>query len=63
VNATISIPEAVRERLRTHGNAGMTDVDIVVALMDRVDREDLVRKLRKQHASTPPDAYLELDDV
>lgn len=63
MTATISIPKAIRDRLRTYGHAGMTYPDILTALMDRVEREDFVRELRKQYASTPRRAYVRLQDL
>jgi protein-L-isoaspartate O-methyltransferase len=63
MTATIAIPEAVRDRLKTYGHAGMTYPEILVALMDRVEREDFVRELRKQYASTPRRDYVKLEDL
>lgn len=62
MTATIAVPETVRDRLRTHGHAGMTYPEILTALMDRVEREDFVRELRKQYASTPRKDYVDLED-
>lgn len=63
MTATIAVPEAVRDRLKTYGNAGMTYPEILTALMDRVERDDFVRDLRKQYASTPRRDYVDLEDL
>lgn len=63
MTATIAIPEKVRDRLKTYGHAGMTYPEILAALMDRVEREDFVRELRKQYASTPRRDYVDLEDL
>jgi hypothetical protein len=63
MTATISLPEAVRDRLKTYGHAGMTYPEILMALMDRVERDEFVRELRKQYASTPRRAYVDLEDL
>lgn len=63
MTATISLPEHVRDRLKTYGHAGMTYEDILTQLMDRVEREDFVRELRQQYAKTPRRAYVALDDL
>jgi hypothetical protein len=63
MTSTISVPEAVRDRLKTYGNAGMTYPEILVALMDRVEREDFVRELRRQYADRPRRDYVDLDDL
>jgi hypothetical protein len=63
MTATIAIPEEVRDRLRTYGHAGMTYPEILTALMDRVEREEFVRELRKQYASTPRRDYVKLEDL
>lgn len=63
MTATIGIPEAVRDRLQTYGHAGMTYPEILTALMDRVERDDFVRDLRKQYLSTPRRDYVDLDDL
>lgn len=63
MTARISIPEAVRDRLKTYGHAGMTYEEILVQLMDRVQREDFVRELRQQHATTPRRDDVDLDDL
>ena len=63
MTATIAIPEAVRDRLKTFGNAGMTYPQILMALMDRVERDDFVRELRRQYAATPRSEYLDLEDL
>ncbi|MBI4394345.1 MAG: hypothetical protein HY556_11225 [Euryarchaeota archaeon] len=63
MTSTISIPEAVRDRLKTYGHAGMTYPEILTALMDRVQRDDFVEQLRKQYASTPRRQYVDLEDL
>lgn len=63
MTATISLPEKVRDRLKTFGHAGMTYPQILQALMDRVDREDFVRELRRQYLATPRREYVDLDDL
>lgn len=63
MTATIAVPEAVRDRLKTYGHAGMTYPEILVALMDRVQREDFVLELRKQYAATPRRDYVKLEDL
>ncbi len=63
MTATLSIPEDVRDRLKTYGHAGMSYTEILNQLMDRVQREDFVEELRKQYTSTPRSGYLDLDDL
>jgi hypothetical protein len=63
MTATIALPERIRDRLKTFGHAGMTYPEILTALMDRVEREDFVRELRKQYAATPRSAYVDLEDL
>lgn len=63
MTATIAVPEGVRDRLKTYGNAGMTYREILTALMDRVERDDFVRDLRKQYAATPRRDYVDLEDL
>ena len=63
MTATIALPEAVRDRLKTFGHAGMTYPEILQALMDRVEREDFVRELRKQYLTTPRRDYVDLDEL
>jgi hypothetical protein len=59
----LSIPEEVRDRLKTYGHAGMSYTEILNHLMDRVQREDFVRELRDQYAKTPRTDYVDLDDL
>lgn len=63
MTATIAVPEAVRDRLKSFGHAGMTYPEILTALMDRVQREEFVRELRKQYAETPRRDYVDLEDL
>lgn len=63
MTATIAVPEAVRDRLRTYGHAGMTYPDILTSLMDRVQRDEFVADLRRQYLSTPRKTYADLDDL
>lgn len=63
MTATISLPEDLRDRLKTFGHAGMTYPEILGALMDRVEREEFVRDLRKQYATTPRRSYVDLEDL
>lgn len=63
MTATISIPEGLRDRLKTYGHAGMTYADILEHLMDRIEREDFVRELRQQYAQTRRKDYVDLDDL
>lgn len=63
MTASIAVPEAVRDRLKTYGHAGMTMPEILTALMDRVQREDFVRELRQDYAKTPRSSYVDLDDL
>ncbi len=63
MTATIAVPEKVRDRLKTYGHAGMTYPDILTALMDRVEREDFVRELRKQYLSTNRKDFVNLEDL
>jgi hypothetical protein len=63
MTATISVPEAVRDRLKTFGHAGMTYPQILQSLMDRVQREEFVEELRKQYLATPRARYVDLDDL
>ncbi len=63
MTATISVPEDVRDRLKTYGHAGMTYAEILASLMDRVEREDFVRQLRRQYAETPREDYVDLEDL
>lgn len=63
MTATIAIPEAVRDRLKTFGHAGMTYPEILQALMDRVQREEFVRELREEYRKTPREDYVDLDDL
>lgn len=63
MTATIAIPEAIRDRLKTYGHAGMTYPEILAALMDRVEREEFVRELRAQYLATPRHEYIDLDDL
>ena len=61
MTATIAIPEALRDRLRTYGHAGMTYTEILASLMDRVQRDEFVADLRRQYAKTPQSDYVDLD--
>ena len=63
MTATIALPEAVRDRLKTYGHAGMTYPEILSALMDRVEREEFVRDLRNQYQKTPRKSYVDLEDL
>ncbi len=63
MTATISIPEPVRDRLKTFGHAGMTYKDILTSLMDRVERDSFVAELRKQYLETPREDYVDLEDL
>ena len=63
MTATVSIPEELRDRLKTFGHAGMTYTEILTRLMDRVERDDFVRDLRRQYAKTPREDYVDLDDL
>lgn len=63
MTATIAIPEALRDRLKTYGHAGMTYPDILASLMDRVEREEFVREMRKVYLETPREDYIDLDDL
>ena len=63
MTATIAVPEEVRDRLKTFGHAGMTYPQILSALMDRVERDDFVRELRRQYATTPRRDYVDLEDL
>lgn len=63
MTATIAVPEEVRDRLKTYGHAGMTYTEILTSLMDRVQREEFVRDLRKQYLSTPRKSYVDLEDL
>lgn len=61
--STISVHPEVRDRLKTFGHAGMTHEEILMALMDRVQRDAFVEDLRKQYLSTPRKSYVALDDL
>lgn len=63
MTSTISVPEPLRDRLKTFGHAGMSYADILTRLMDRVERDDFVAELRRQYASTPRDDYVDLEDL
>ena len=63
MTASLSIPEKVRDRLKTYGHAGTSYAEILTALMDRVEREDFVRELRKQYEATPRREYVDLEDL
>lgn len=62
MTATIAIPEAIRDRLKTFGHAGMTYPEILNHLMDRVQRDDFVAEMRRIYATTPKSAYVDLED-
>ena len=63
MTATIALPEAIRDRLKTFGHAGMTYPQILTSMMDRIEREEFVRELRKQYLTTPRSNYVDLDDL
>jgi hypothetical protein len=63
MTATIAVPEAVRDRLKTFGHAGMTFPEILTKLMDRVQRDEFVRELRHQYATMPRRDYISLEDL
>ncbi len=63
VMTTISVHPEVRDRLKTFGHAGMSHEQILMALMDRVQRDSFVEELRHQYLATPRDAYIALDDL
>lgn len=63
MTARIAVPQQVRDRLKTFGQTGMTYEEILTALMDRVERDDFVRELRKQYAETPRRDYVDLEDL
>jgi len=63
MTATIAVPEALRDRLRTYGHAGMTFPEILSSLLDRVERDEFVQQMRKQYAATPRREYVDLDDL
>jgi hypothetical protein len=45
---TIQVEPAVRDRLRAYGTAGMTYNDILLRLMDEVDRQAFVARIRRE---------------
>lgn len=63
MTATLSVPEEVRDRLKTFGHAGMTYAEILTRLMDRFEQEEFVRELRRQYAETPREDYVDLEDL
>lgn len=46
VPTTITVDPRIRDRLRTYGLAGQTYNDILQTLMDQVDREKYIARLR-----------------
>jgi hypothetical protein len=63
MTATISVPEAVRDRLKTFGHAGMTYPQILTSMMDKIQREEFVRELQREYLTTPRKDYVDLDDL
>jgi hypothetical protein len=49
---TIPIEASVRDRLKTFGHAGMTYSQILSKMMDRIEREEFVREMRRIAATT-----------
>lgn len=46
VPTTITVDPSIRDRLKTYGLAGQTYNDILQTLMDQVDREKYIARLR-----------------
>ena len=44
---TIAIPPRVRDRLRRYGSKGMSYADILMRLMDEVERERFLAEMRR----------------
>ena len=63
MTATIALPEAVRDRLKTFGHAGMTYPEIIQRLMDQVQRDQFVDEMRALYIATPKEDYIDLDDL
>ena len=59
---TIPLEPAVRDRLRAFGAAGMTYSEILTVVLDKVEREDFVREMRRR-AADPAVAWVDLQDV
>lgn len=59
---TIPIEGGVRDRLRAHGQAGMSYSEIITRLLDRVDREAFLAELTKR-VDDPSVEWVPLDEV
>ncbi|MEA3204016.1 MAG: hypothetical protein QOI63_1696 [Thermoplasmata archaeon] len=49
---TIPIEAIVRDRLKTFGHAGMTYSEILSRMMDRIERDEFVREMRRLATTT-----------
>lgn len=58
---TIPIDGGVRDRLKAYGTAGMTYSEILVRLMDEVDRRAFVAEMRRLADQTKD--WVDLEDV
>jgi hypothetical protein len=63
MTAVIRLPDPILERLRRFGQSGMTDAQMIGWLLDQAEREQFVGSMRHQFASTPRDAYVDLEDL
>ena len=60
---TIPIDGQVRDRLRLYGTAGMTYSEILVRLMDEVDRRKFVEDQKNRLQRLRDDDLVDLEDV
>lgn len=62
MTTTIPIEPNVRDRLRSFGLAGMNYSQILTAILDRIEREEFVKEMRRI-ADDPATEWVDLEDV
>lgn len=63
VPTTITIDPAVRQRLKTFGTHGMTYNDILMRIMDDIEKDRFLAELRREWLETKPEDWVSLDDL
>ena len=60
---TIPLQGAVRDRLRLYGTAGMTYNDILIRMMDALDRKQFLDEIRRRVQKLTDKDLIDLEDV
>ncbi len=58
---TIPVSRRIRDRLKTYGSMGETYNDILARMMDEVEREQFLARLRKE-IDDPETEWVDLED-